>query len=73
MPKFLIVFVLLTFVVLSAPFHCTAQEKKGGEDLAAKTQNPVGAMYSLPFKFSFERLFKSIALLGWCGKPATMK
>jgi len=26
----------------------------GGEDLAAKTQNPVGAMYSLPFKFTFD-------------------
>jgi len=31
-----------------------AAEQKGGEDLAAKTQNPVGAMYSLPFKFSFD-------------------
>ena len=34
------------------------QEKKeardGGEDLAAKTQNPVGAMYSVPFKFTFD-------------------
>ena len=28
--------------------------KRGGEDLAAKTQNPVGAMYSLPFKFTFD-------------------
>ena len=27
---------------------------QGGEDLAAKTQNPVGAMYSLPFKFTFD-------------------
>jgi len=26
-------------------------KEKGGDDLAAKTQNPVGAMYSLPFKF----------------------
>ena len=32
----------------------SAQEKKGGDDLAAKTQNPVGAMYSLPFKFTFD-------------------
>ena len=30
------------------------QQGQGGEDLAAKTQNPVGAMYSLPFKFSFD-------------------
>jgi hypothetical protein len=27
---------------------------QGNDDLAAKTQNPVGAMYSLPFKFSFD-------------------
>ena len=31
-----------------------AKESSGGDDLAAKTQNPVGAMYSLPFKFSFD-------------------
>ncbi len=30
------------------------EQKQGGDDLAAKTQNPVGAMYSLPFKFSFD-------------------
>jgi len=30
------------------------EEKPGGDDLAAKTQNPVGAMYSLPLKFSFD-------------------
>lgn len=30
------------------------QAQEGGEDLAAKTQNPVGAMYSLPFKFTFD-------------------
>ena len=30
------------------------EEKPGGDDLAAKTQNPVGAMYSLPFKFTFD-------------------
>ena len=29
-------------------------QDKGGEDLAAKTKNPVGSMYSLPFKFSFD-------------------
>jgi hypothetical protein len=29
-------------------------QEKGGDDLAAKTQNPVGAMYSLPFKFTFD-------------------
>jgi hypothetical protein len=30
------------------------QAQGGGEDLAAKVQNPVGAMYSLPFKFTFD-------------------
>ena len=29
-------------------------QNTGGDELAAKTQNPVGAMYSLPFKFSFD-------------------
>jgi hypothetical protein len=32
----------------------TTQAQGGGGDLAAKTQNPVGAMYSLPFKFTFD-------------------
>jgi hypothetical protein len=27
---------------------------QAADDLAAKTQNPVGAMYSVPFKFSFD-------------------
>ena len=31
-----------------------AKSKGGGGDLAAKTQNPVGAMYSLPFKFTLD-------------------
>ena len=31
-----------------------SQAQGSGEDLAAKTQNPVGAMYSLPFKFTFD-------------------
>lgn len=29
-------------------------EEKGGGDLRAAVQNPVGAMYSLPFKFNFD-------------------
>jgi len=53
MSKNLAVFTLVSLLVLASPFHCRAQEK-GGEDLAAKTQNPVGAMYSLPFKFIFD-------------------
>ena len=53
MSKNLAVLILVWLLVLTIPFHCIAQEK-GGEDLAAKTQNPVGAMYSLPFKFIFD-------------------
>jgi hypothetical protein len=33
--------------------HAIAQEQGGG-DLRAAVQNPVGAMYSLPFKFTFD-------------------
>jgi hypothetical protein len=29
-------------------------EEKGGGDLRAAVQNPVGAMYSLPLKFTFD-------------------
>jgi hypothetical protein len=60
---FVIIFICMAvFLTLSQP-AAEAQEKgdlqaagqaKGGEDLAAKTQNPVGAMYSLPFKFTFD-------------------
>ena len=47
---------LLTFLmILSGGSLAQSQEQgSGGDDLAAKTQNPVGAMYSLPFKFSFD-------------------
>jgi hypothetical protein len=54
MLKNLAVLTLVSLLVFTIPFHCIAQEQKGGEDLAAKTQNPVGAMYSLPFKFTFD-------------------
>jgi len=43
----------LCFIAV-AIFSGAAAEEKGGDDLAAKTQNPVGAMYSLPFKFTFD-------------------
>jgi len=33
--------------------HALGQEESGG-DLRAATQNPISAMYSLPFKFSFD-------------------
>jgi hypothetical protein len=47
--------VLLTCLFLMTGSVTSAQgQGQGGEDLAAKTQNPVGAMYSLPFKFTFD-------------------
>ena len=51
--------VIFTFLAVLCAGQVPAQEKKetkegGGGDLAAKTQNPVGAMYSLPFKFTFD-------------------
>ena len=46
---------LLGFAILLAgPVVAAEQKSGGGDDLAAKTQNPVGAMYSLPFKFTFD-------------------
>ncbi len=33
--------------------NCSNAQTKGGEDLRAKTQYPVGAMISLPFKVYF--------------------
>jgi len=54
MSKNFVFLTLILLLVLANPFNCIAQEEKGGEDLAAKTQNPVGAMYSLPFKFTFD-------------------
>ena len=47
--KIILVVFFSTIYLASAP-----AAQKGGEDLAAKTQNPVGAMYSLPFKFTFD-------------------
>jgi hypothetical protein len=32
----------------------SAKQAQGGGDLRAAVQNPVGAMYSLPFKFTFD-------------------
>ena len=51
--------IIFTFLAVLCAGQVLAQEKKetnegGGGDLAAKTQNPVGAMYSLPFKFTFD-------------------
>jgi hypothetical protein len=46
---------LICVILLTGVTSVQGQEQKsGGDDLAAKTQNPVGAMYSLPFKFSFD-------------------
>lgn len=46
----LLLVICLTMLLVSN----VSAEDKGGDDLAAKTQNPVGAMYSLPFKFNFD-------------------
>ena len=45
-----IITVVLTILISGSASAVSA----GGDDLAAKTQNPVGAMYSLPFKFIFD-------------------
>ncbi|MGB6290104.1 MAG: hypothetical protein WBF36_08270 [Desulfobulbales bacterium] len=46
---------LLTLLVLfTATSVFAAEAESGGDDLAAAAQNPVGAMYSLPLKFTFD-------------------
>ncbi len=51
----LVIFLLLTSIAFGQEAEkALPDQAKGGEDLAAKTQNPVGAMYSLPFKFTFD-------------------
>jgi hypothetical protein len=40
-------------VLVAAPPQSRAEEK-GGADLRAAVQNPVGAMYSIPLKFNFD-------------------
>lgn len=42
------------FLVLFIFSALSWAEEKGGGDLRAAVQNPVGAMYSLPFKFNFD-------------------
>ena len=39
-------------VCLSFPAGAAAEQ--GGGDLRAATRNPISAMYSLPFKFTFD-------------------
>ncbi len=46
---------LVSLIILVGVTSVQGEEQGGGGgDLAAKTQNPVGAMYSLPFKFTFD-------------------
>ena len=47
---------MLTFFIIIATgvTQDAAADQKGGGDLRAAVQNPVGAMYSLPFKFNFD-------------------
>jgi hypothetical protein len=52
MKRLFSVFTLFFVLILIAQTVCA--ENKGSDDLASKTQNPVGAMYSLPMKFSFD-------------------
>ena len=44
--------IFIVWVTVMAIATAVYAQEKGGEDLAAKAQNPVGAMYSLPFKFN---------------------
>lgn len=46
--------IFTVFFALSLIGSNASCQNTGGDDLAAKTQNPVGAMYSMPFKFSFD-------------------
>ncbi len=48
------VVLLLICVMLLTGFTSVQSKEQGSDDLAAKAQNPVGAMYSLPFKFNFD-------------------
>ncbi len=57
--KFILSFFLMTLLSAGAAFSqdtgkASSGKAQGGGYLAAKTQNPVGAMYSLPFKFNFD-------------------
>ena len=52
---FRIILMLAIFIIPAAGVtQDAAAEQKGGGDLRAAVQNPVGAMYSLPFKFNFD-------------------
>jgi len=54
MKKNFVIFAFLFVLVLATPFHCPAQEEKGGGDLRAAVQNPISSLISLPFKFTFD-------------------
>jgi hypothetical protein len=51
---FFVVLLLAAVALGQETEKASSDQAQGGEDLAAKTQNPVGAMYSLPFKFTFD-------------------
>lgn len=53
MLKNIAVLFLVMLLVLASPFYGAAQEK-GGENLQAAVQNPVGALISIPFQFRFD-------------------
>ena len=52
---FRIILMLAIFIIpVAGVTQDAAAEQKGGGDLRAAVQNPVGALISLPFKFTFD-------------------
>ena len=52
---FRIILMLAIFIIpVAGVTQDAAAEQKGGGDLRAVVQNPVGALISLPFKFTFD-------------------
>ncbi len=54
MIRIVLVWALILLGTLCLTASRTAAEEQGGAGLRAAAQNPVGAMYSLPFKFTFD-------------------
>jgi len=52
--RFVLTWILSFSATLLLSVPSSAAEDQGGGDLRAAVQNPVGAMYSLPFKFTFD-------------------
>ena len=57
--RFLLLFFLTVLLSAGAAFSqqtekASSGKAQGGGDLRAAVQNPIGAMYGLPFKFNFD-------------------